>query len=115
MTNLLHRESVRAFYESIGDHILNIECRDIPESEKEKRYLTVDRLLKSYEAYLEISLRANAGLGRMCEMLRDLALGLEDAGDNGEYVDEFIRGAENFELAVETLGARSFYSERNLG
>jgi len=111
MEDLLDKETVRSFYELIGDSILDIEMDSVPESEKERRYLFIDRFLKKYENSLKGSiLRATSR--RLCERMEGVALGLEDAHD---FLEEVTREIKNLNLYLETFGARRFYSERDLG
>jgi len=97
-----HRaEEARIFYGLIGKSILNIESRSIPESEKKEQYEVVDRSIKIYESFLEISLRFDAECGRLYERLGDVASSLERIG---EGLDEFERDAKNLELFIEVFG-----------
>jgi len=108
MINLLDKETVRSFYELIGDSILNIEMDSVPESEKERRYLFLDEFLKKYEDSLKGSI-LRAASGGLCERMGDVALGLEDAHD---FLEEVIREVKNLNLYLETFGVKGFYSER---
>jgi len=112
MINLPNKKVIREFYESIGEFILGIEIRSIPEAKKEESYLLVDDALKMFEDHLKSSLRLAARLGGLYEIAGNVELGLEG-------IEEALKGPridiENFDLFVEMFGVRPFYSERNLG
>ena len=110
MIDLLDKETVRSFYELIGDSILNIEIDSVSESEKERRYLFLDEFLKKYEDSLKGSI-LRAAFGGLYERMGDVALGLEDARD---FLEEVVRDVKNLNLYLGTFGVRPFYSERDL-